>query len=79
LGINSFIEAWNDLFYALLLTTPRDMRTVQVGLALYQKMNDFSWPTLMAASSIAGLPVIIVFLIFERKIISGILKGAIKG
>ncbi len=78
LGINTFVLTWNDLFYPLILTTSRQMRTIQVGLALYQKLNVFTWPTLMAASTIAGIPIIIVFLIFEKKIISGILEGAIK-
>ncbi|MGJ8455618.1 carbohydrate ABC transporter permease [Pseudothermotoga sp. U03pept] len=79
LGINTFVLTWNDLFYPLILTTSREMRTVQIGLALYQKLNVFTWPTLMAASTLAGLPIIIVFLIFEKKIISGILEGAVKG
>lgn len=79
LGINTFIMTWNDLFYPLILTTSRQMRTIQVGLALYQKLNVFTWPTLMAASTIAGIPIIVVFLIFEKKIISGILEGAVKG
>lgn len=78
LGINTFVLTWNDVFYPLILTTSREMRTVQIGLALYQKLNVFTWPTLMAASTLAGLPIIIVFLIFEKRIISGILEGAIK-
>ncbi|HBT39525.1 MAG: Binding-protein-dependent transport systems inner membrane component [Thermotoga sp. 50_1627] len=78
LGINTFVLTWNDVFYPLILTTSREMRTVQIGLALYQKLNVFTWPTLMAASTIAGLPIIVVFLIFEKRIISGILEGAIK-
>ncbi len=78
LGINTFVLTWNDVFYPLILTTSREMRTVQIGLALYQKLNVFTWPTLMAASTIAGIPIIIAFLIFEKKIISGIIEGAIK-
>ncbi|MCD6450232.1 MAG: carbohydrate ABC transporter permease [Thermotogaceae bacterium] len=78
LGINVFIGSWNDLFYPLILTTSKEMRTVQLGLAMYQKLNT-DWPSLMAASSIAGLPVIIIYLIFQRKIIEGVLKGAVKG
>ncbi len=79
LGINTFVLTWNDVFYPLILTTSREMRTVQIGLALYQKLNVFTWPTLMAASTIAGLPIIIAFLIFEKRIIAGILEGAVKG
>ncbi len=79
LAINTFVLTWNDVFYPLILTTSRQMRTVQIGLALYQKLNVFTWPTLMAASTIAGLPIIIAFLIFEKRIIAGILEGAVKG
>ncbi len=78
LGINVFIGVWNDLFYPLILTTSKEMRTVQLGLAMYQKLNT-DWPSLMAASVIAGLPVIIVYLIFQKRIISGVLQGALKG
>ena len=79
MGINTFITTWNDLFYPLVMTTSKEMRTVQVGLALFQKFNEVEWPTLMAASSIIGIPVIIAFLIFQKHIISGIIKGAVKG
>lgn len=78
LGINVFIGAWNDLFYPLILTTSKEMRTVQLGLAMYQKLNT-DWPSLMAASTIAGLPVMIVYLIFQKRIIAGVLQGAVKG
>ena len=79
MGINTFIGAWNMLFYPLVMTSSKEMRTVQVGLALYQKLNQIDWPRLMAASSIIGIPVIIVFLIFQKQIIAGITKGAVKG
>jgi multiple sugar transport system permease protein len=79
MAINTFIATWNDLFYPLVMTNSREMRTVQVGLALYQKLNQIDWPRLMAASSIIGLPVIIIFLAFQKHIISGITKGALKG
>ncbi len=78
LGINVFIGAWNDLFYPLILTTSKEMRTIQLGLAMYQKLNT-DWPSLMAASTIAGLPVMIVYLIFQKRIIAGVLQGAVKG
>ncbi|KAF2956133.1 carbohydrate ABC transporter permease [Marinitoga sp. 38H-ov] len=79
MSINTFITSWNDLFYPLVMTTSKDMRTVQVGLALFQKFNQVEWPILMAASSIIGIPVIIAFLIFQKHIISGITQGAVKG
>ncbi|KLO23021.1 carbohydrate ABC transporter permease [Marinitoga sp. 1155] len=79
MGINTFITSWNMLFYPLVMTSSKNMRTVQVGLALFQKFNQVDWPILMAASSIIGIPVIIAFLIFQKHIISGITQGAVKG
>ncbi len=78
LGINSFISSWNALYYPLVLTNSKEMRTVQVGLALFSKLNQVQWPKLMAASTLVGLPVIIVFLIFQKQIISGLVDGAVK-
>jgi len=78
LGINSFISSWNSLYYPLVLTNSKDMRTVQVGLALFSKLNQVDWPKLMAASTLAGLPVIVIFLIFQKQIISGLVDGAVK-
>ncbi len=79
LGINTFITIWNDLFYPLVMTNSKGMRTVQVGLAMFQKLNQTDWPRMMAASTIAGIPVIIIFLIFQRQIISGLVEGGVKG
>jgi multiple sugar transport system permease protein len=55
------------------------MRTAQVGLALYQQQSSQAWPNLMAATNIVGLPIIIAFLLFHKKIISGITAGSVKG
>lgn len=78
LGINSFIASWNGLYYPLVMTNSKDMRTVQVGLAMFSKLNQVEWPKMMAASTLAGLPVIIIFLIFQKQIISGLVDGAVK-
>jgi multiple sugar transport system permease protein len=79
LGINTFISIWNDLFYPLVMTNSQGMRTVQVGLAMFQKLNQTDWPRMMSASTIAGIPVIIIFLIFQKQIIAGLVEGGIKG
>ncbi|MFW6149424.1 MAG: carbohydrate ABC transporter permease, partial [Atribacterota bacterium] len=79
MGINAFIMTWNELFMPLILTSSRTMRTAQVGLALYQQQSQQAWPNLMAATNIVGLPIIIAFLLFQKKIISGITAGSIKG
>ena len=67
MGINTFITTWNDLFMPLILTSSREMRTAQVGLALYQQLTQLQWPYLMSATTIVGLPIMIAFLIFQNK------------
>ncbi len=79
LGVLTFLGSWNDFLLPLLLTDTVDMRTLPVGLALYKGLHGVDWVHLMAGSSLAAIPVIIIFLVFQRQIISGLLKGALKG
>ncbi len=79
LGVLTFLGSWNDFLFPLLLTDTVEMRTLPVGLALYKGLHGVDWVHLMAGSSLAAIPVIILFLFFQRHIISGLLKGAIKG
>ncbi len=79
-GIYTFIEAWNEFFVALILTNRDAMRTLPVGLA--QLQNDvygISWGDIMAGSVLAGVPAMVVFLIMQRQIVSGLTSGAVKG
>jgi multiple sugar transport system permease protein len=78
LGIQVFLTTWNSFLFPFILTSSQEMRTLPVALALYQGYQTIDWPHLLAASSIAALPVIIVFLFFQRQIIAGLTAGAIK-
>lgn len=76
-GINTFLVNWNSFLYPLILTSSASMRTLPVGLALYsQGQNSVDWGHLMAGSMLATLPVLAVFLFFQRHIIEGITAGA---
>jgi multiple sugar transport system permease protein len=76
-GINTFLVNWNSFLYPLILTSSEKMRTIPVGLALYsQGQHAVDWGHLMAGSMLATLPVLAVFLIFQRHIIEGITAGA---
>jgi len=78
LSIQVFLTNWNSFLFPFILTSSESVRTLPVGLALYQGHQAIDWPHLMAGSSLAVIPVLIVFLIFQRQIISGITSGAIK-
>jgi multiple sugar transport system permease protein len=78
IGIQTFLTTWNSFLFPKILTNSNEMYTLPVGLALMQDPRSSDWPVTMAGSVIAALPVIIVFLIFQRRITEGITAGALK-
>ncbi len=78
-GINTFMGSWNTFLYPFLLTNTVEMRTLPVGLALYKSLHGVDWVHLMAGSAITAIPVIIVFLCFQRYIIEGLTRGSTVG
>jgi multiple sugar transport system permease protein len=78
-GINTFMGSWNTFLYPFLLTNTVEMRTLPVGLALYKSLQGVDWVHLMAGSAITALPVIVVFLCFQRYIIEGLTRGSTVG
>jgi multiple sugar transport system permease protein len=79
-AINTFLTNWNSFLYPLILTNRDQMRTLPVGLALYsQGPHSVDWGHLMAGATMAALPTLVVFLIFQRQIVSAMTRGALKG
>lgn len=78
-AILTFIYAWNEFFFALLILTQPDKQTLPVGIALFQGEFTMPWGELAAASVMATLPLVILVLLFQRWIISGLSAGAVKG
>jgi multiple sugar transport system permease protein len=77
--INTSIVTWNSFLFPLILTDSATMRTLPVGMAMFTQ-GPFStdWGALMAGASVSSLPLILVFLVFQREIIEGIISGAVK-
>ncbi|WP_446898451.1 carbohydrate ABC transporter permease [Clostridium sp. LBM24168] len=73
-----FITAWNEFLFGLIFATNGDIRTVPVGIVMLQGEYNVPWGQVSAASIIATIPVIVLVLIFQRRIISGITSGAVK-
>jgi multiple sugar transport system permease protein len=71
-AIGTFTWTWNDFFWPLLVISSPDLQTVQLGLALFVVKNRTVWDQVMAGSVLATLPVLAVFLIFQRQFIQGI-------
>ena len=76
----SFIFAFNEFMFALMLTSNYRARTIPVGITLFQGLHGQTpWGNIMAASVITVLPVVVLTLTFQRYIIGGLTRGAIKG
>lgn len=80
-GLLAFIAAWNEFLFALTFTLTNEMRTVPVAIALITGASQYElpWGNIMAASVIVTVPVVVLVLIFQRKIVSGLTAGAVKG
>ena len=80
-GLLAFIGAWNEFLFALTFTSNNDTRTVPVAIALLSGSTQYEipWGNIMAASVIVTVPLVILVLIFQRKIVSGLTAGGVKG
>jgi trehalose/maltose transport system permease protein len=80
-GLLAFIAAWNEFLFALTFTLTGEQRTVPVAIALISGASSFElpWGNIMAASVIVTVPLIVLVLIFQRMIVSGLTAGAVKG
>ena len=80
-GLLAFIAAWNEFLFALTFIVNNDERTVPVSISLLSGASkyDIPWGKIMAASVIVTLPLIALVIAFQKKIVSGLTAGAVKG
>jgi len=80
-GLLAFIGAWNEFLFALTFTVSNSERTVPVAIGLLSGATQYEtpWGIIMAASVIVTIPLIILVLIFQRKIVAGLTAGGVKG
>jgi multiple sugar transport system permease protein len=74
-----FIFSWNEFLFALTFTASEASRTVPVGIALFPGLHEIPYGDIAAASLIVTLPVILLTLVFQRRIVQGLTSGAVKG
>ncbi|MFN4070459.1 MAG: carbohydrate ABC transporter permease [Thermus caldifontis] len=79
LGIFTFLGNWNAFLWPLIVVQTPEMRTLPVGIALFSGEAGTAWNLIMAASSLAVLPVLLVFFFFQRQIIEGVVLTGVKG
>ena len=75
----SFLAAWNEFLLALTFNTSNDMYTLPVGLASMISSTGQSWGDFAAASLLVSLPVVVLFILFQRFLIEGLSAGGVKG
>ncbi|QIK68221.1 carbohydrate ABC transporter permease [Nocardioides sp. HDW12B] len=80
-AILTFFFAWNDFVFGISLTSTTDARPVPAALAFFVGPDQFNPPTstLSAAAVVVTIPIIVIVLIFQRKIVAGLTSGAVKG
>ncbi|MDL4862089.1 carbohydrate ABC transporter permease [Halomonas elongata] len=80
-GLLAFIAAWNEFLFALTFTLTDDQRTVPVAIALISggSQHELPWGPIMAASVTVTVPLVVLVMIFQRRIVSGLTAGAVKG
>ena len=78
LGIFTFTYQWDDFFWPLVIISSEELRTLPLGLALFVTRNRTAWDLLMAGSVITTVPVLLVFLLFQRHFIRGIAVTGMK-
>lgn len=78
-AILTFLYAWNEFLFALSFTLGPERQTVPVAIALFRGQYQVPWGQVLAAAVVASVPVAIVVLAFQRRIVSGLTAGAVKG
>lgn len=77
-GINCFILAWNEFLFANTFINTPALRTLPIGLRSFMGEFSIEWNVLMAGSVICTIPVIIMFVFLQKKIVAGMTSGAVK-
>jgi ABC-type glycerol-3-phosphate transport system permease component len=78
LAIYVFLTNWNSFLFPFLFTNEEAFRTLPVGLAFYMGKQSIDWGHLMAGAGISAIPILVLFLIFQKQIIKGLTAGALK-
>ncbi len=79
LGVYTFLSIWNQYLWPLLVTNKTETRTVQIGIGMLQNSDGNAYGPIMAGVTMVLIPSILVFLVGQKSLISGLTAGALKG
>ncbi len=78
-GLFNFTFVWNDFLWPLIMTSSPEMRTLQLGLSAFKGQYFTDWHLMMAATVLTSLPILIIYLIFQRYFVKGVAMSGLKG
>ena len=78
-GILAFVNSWDEFLLALSLNSSASMRTLPVGITLYQGEFSFPWPIISAALIVAIVPIAVLIAVFQERVVGGLTQGGLKG
>lgn len=78
-GILAFVNAWDEFLLALSFNSSPQLRTLPVGIQMYQGEFTFPWPVISAALIVGIVPVAILIVIFQERVVAGLTTGGVKG
>lgn len=76
--ISSFVNVWNQYLWPLLVTNRNEMRTIQVGITMLKDRESSVFGPVMAGVTLALIPAVLVFVVFQKKIVAGMMSGSVK-
>lgn len=79
LAIFTFVNTWNDYFMQLIMLKSREVITISLGIATLQSENTTNYGLIMAGATLGAVPILLVFLIFQKYFTQGITMGTVKG
>ena len=78
-AILTFLYSWNEFLFALSFTLGPERYTVPVAITLFRGQSQVPWGQILAAAIVATLPVAAIVMVAQRRIVSGLTEGAVKG
>ena len=76
--LSNFVSAWNQYVWPMLVTNVNKMRTLQVGVTMLKERESTTFGPVMASAVITLLPTVLLFLLFQPRIVAGMMNGAVK-
>ena len=78
-GIQTFLSVWNQYLWPMLVTSSTKLRTVQIGIGMLNNSDAMAYGVIMAGTVVVMIPLVVVFMVGQKTLITGLTAGAVKG